>query len=96
MGRLGEIIANTAHAVGVTDDRTAQADRIRAMDCDDWLRDKVVYGAPEAAVERFRELQEDLGLTEIIYEVNFGCQIPHERQVNTIRLLTEKVAPRLA
>ena len=95
MGRIGEIVASTAHGVGVTDDRIAQADRIRAMDYDDWLRDKVVYGTPEAAVDRFRELQEDLGLTEIIYEVNFGCQIPHERQVNTIRLLTEQVAPHL-
>lgn len=96
MVRIGEIVASTAHGVGVTDDRTAQADRIRAMNYDDWLRDKVVFGTPEAAVERFRELQEDLGLTEIIYEVNFGCQIPHERQVNTIRLLTEHVAPHLA
>ena len=96
MVRIGEIVASTAHGVGVTDDRLAQADRIRAMNYDDWLRDKVVYGTPEAAVERFRELQEDLGLTEIIYEVNFGCQIPHDRQVNTIRLLTEKVAPHLA
>ena len=95
MGRIGEIVASTAHGVGVTYDRIAQADRIRAMDYDDWLRDKVVYGTPEAAVDRFRELQEDLGLTEIIYEVNFGCQIPHERQVNTIRLLTEQVAPHL-
>ena len=96
MVRIGEIVASTAHGVGVTDDRTAQADRIRAMNYDDWLRDKVVFGTPEAAVERFRELQESLGLTEIIYEVNFGCQIPHERQVNTIRLLTEQVAPHLA
>ncbi len=96
MVRIGEIVASTAHGVGVTDDRIAQADRIRSMNYDDWLRDKVVFGTPEAAVDRFRELQEDLGLTEIIYEVNFGCQIPHERQVNTIRLLTEQVAPHLA
>ena len=95
MVRIGEIVASTAHGVGVTDDRIAQADRIRSMNYDDWLRDKVVFGTPEAAVDRFRELQEDLGLTEIIYEVNFGCQIPHERQVNTIRLLTEQVAPHL-
>ena len=96
MVRIGEIVASTAHGVGVTDDRIAQADRIRSMNYEDWLRDKVVFGTPEAAVDRFRELQEDLGLTEIIYEVNFGCQIPHERQVNTIRLLTEQVAPHLA
>ena len=96
MVRIGEIVASTAHGVGVTDDRIAQADRIRSMNYDDWLRDKVVFSTPEAAVDRFRELQEDLGLSEIIYEVNFGCQIPHNRQVNTIRLLTEQVAPHLA
>ena len=93
MGRLGDIIASTAHGVGVTDDRLAQAERIRAMDYDAWLEDKVVYATPEAAVERFRELEEQLGLTEIIYEVNFGCQISYELQINTVRLLTERVMP---
>ena len=63
------------------------------MDYDAWLQDKVVYATPEAAVDRFKELEEQLGLTEIIFEVNFGCQIPYERQFNTVRLLTEQVMP---
>jgi alkanesulfonate monooxygenase SsuD/methylene tetrahydromethanopterin reductase-like flavin-dependent oxidoreductase (luciferase family) len=93
MSRLGDVIASTAQGIGVTDDRLAQAERIRKMDYDDWLRDKVVYGTPEAVADRFCQLQEELGLTEIIYEVNFGCQIPHDRQLNSMRLLTERVVP---
>ena len=43
--------------------------------------------------EGLRQLQEELGLTQIIYEVNFGCRIPYELQVNCIRLMTERVIP---
>lgn len=93
MSRLGDVIASTAQGIGVTDDRLAQAERIRGMNYDDWLRDKVVYGTPEAVADRFCQLQEELGLTEIIYEINYGCQIPHELQINSMRLLTERVAP---
>ena len=93
MQRLGEIVSSSAAGAGVTDDRGAQSERIRSMDYDDWLQDKVIYGTPEAVVDRLRQLQEDLGLDRIIYEVNYGCQIPHQLQINCLRLLTEKVIP---
>ncbi len=91
--RLGDRIAVSASHAGTTGDWQAQAERIQSMSYDDWLRDKVVYGTPEMVVERLRQLQEDLGLTQIIYEVNFGNLIPYERQVKCLRLLTEKVIP---
>lgn len=46
------------------------------MTYDDWLRDKVVYCAPEAVVERLQKLVEELHLSQIVYEINFGRQIP--------------------
>jgi alkanesulfonate monooxygenase SsuD/methylene tetrahydromethanopterin reductase-like flavin-dependent oxidoreductase (luciferase family) len=94
--RLGDRVAETASHVGTTGDWQAQAERIRQMDYDAWLRDKVVYGTPEAVVERLRQLQEELGLDQVIYEVNYGNLIPYERQINCLRLLTDRVIPQLA
>ena len=91
IGRIGDIVASSAQGVGITDDRQAQADRIHSMDYDDWLREKVVYGTPGAVTDRLNQLQEELGLSEIIFEVNFGLQIPNDRQVNTMRLLVDEV-----
>jgi alkanesulfonate monooxygenase SsuD/methylene tetrahydromethanopterin reductase-like flavin-dependent oxidoreductase (luciferase family) len=64
------------------------------MTYDDWLRDKVVYGTPEMVVDRLRQLIEELDLTQIIYEINFGSQIPYELQTNCLKLLTDKVLPK--
>jgi alkanesulfonate monooxygenase SsuD/methylene tetrahydromethanopterin reductase-like flavin-dependent oxidoreductase (luciferase family) len=93
--RLGDRVASYAGHAGTTGDWGAQAERIQGMSYDDWFREKVVYGTPEAVVERLKQLQEELGLTQIIYEVNYGNQIPYERQVNCLRLLTEQVIPQL-
>jgi alkanesulfonate monooxygenase SsuD/methylene tetrahydromethanopterin reductase-like flavin-dependent oxidoreductase (luciferase family) len=62
-----------------------------SMGYDDWLRDKVIYGTPEAVVERLQQLTEDLGLSKIVYEINFGRRIPYEHQLKCLRLLTERV-----
>jgi hypothetical protein len=63
------------------------------MDYDDWLRDKVAYGTPGAVVERLGGLQEELGLDQVMFEVNFGSLIPHERQLQCLKLFTEEVIP---
>ena len=91
--RLGDRVAVSAAHVGTTGDWQAEAERILSMDYEDWLRDKVVYGTPEAVAERLGQLGEELGLSQIILDVNLGNQIPYELQVNCLRLLTEKVIP---
>ena len=58
------------------------------------LRERVMYGTPEAVVDRLHEYKEQLGLSGVILEVNFGGQIPADRVINCIRLLTEKVVPK--
>ena len=65
------------------------------MTYDDWLRDKVVFGTPEAVVDRLSQLIEDLGLSQIVYEINFGRRIPKELQLNCLKLINERVVPRL-
>ena len=93
--RLGNRVAEYAHHSDGTKGWQDQAERIQAMDYDDWLRDKVAYGTPEAVVERLGILEEDLGLNQIMFEVNFGSLIPRERQLNCLKMFTQKVIPQL-
>ena len=46
-------------------------------------------------MDRLRQLIEELQLTQIVYEINFGRQIPYELQTNCLRLITEQVFPNL-
>ena len=92
--RLGERVAGSASRHGTSGNWREQAAHIMSMSYDDWLRDKVVYGTPEAVVERLQQLIEELGLSQIIYEINFGRQVPYEHQLKCLRLLTEQVLPR--
>ena len=95
MQRLVNVITRSATQEGISasDDRMAQARRIQAMTCEDVLANTVVYGTAGSVVERLQQLQEELGLTQIIYEVNFGCNIPQEHQIKAVRLINEKVVP---
>ena len=95
MERLGNRVAEYANYGDETRGWQSQADRIQGMDYDDWLRDKVAYGTPEAVVERLGGLQEELGLDQVMFEVNFGSLIPHERQLSCLKLFTEEVIPHL-
>ena len=76
-------------------DRVAQAQNF-LKDYESFLRTRVIYGSPESVIDRIEEFRERTGLTGMILDVNHGGQIPHEQVISSIRLLTEKVAPRLA
>jgi alkanesulfonate monooxygenase SsuD/methylene tetrahydromethanopterin reductase-like flavin-dependent oxidoreductase (luciferase family) len=52
-----------------------------------------MYGAPEEVAERLHEYRETLGIDAISLNINPGGQIPHDRVLNSVRLLMEKVAP---
>jgi hypothetical protein len=55
----------------------------------------VAYGTPEAVTEKLQFLTEELGLDQIMFEVNFGNKISLERQQSSLRLMMEKVVPNL-
>jgi alkanesulfonate monooxygenase SsuD/methylene tetrahydromethanopterin reductase-like flavin-dependent oxidoreductase (luciferase family) len=59
----------------------------------DEVLQRVAYGTPEVVVERLQAYQEALGITGVSLDMNPGGQIPYERVVNSIRLLTEHVIP---
>ena len=97
MQRLINAITQSIGEAGISagDDRAAQAERLKAMTYEDVLANTVVYGTPESVVERLQQLQEELGLTQVIYEVNFGCNVPLEHQIKAVQLINEQVAPNL-
>ena len=93
----GHLICCATHSgISSGDDRLAQAQRLKSLTYEAFIRDNVISGIPEVVAERPRQLQEELGLTQIIYEVNFGCRVPYELQVNCIRLMNERVIPRVS
>jgi alkanesulfonate monooxygenase SsuD/methylene tetrahydromethanopterin reductase-like flavin-dependent oxidoreductase (luciferase family) len=92
---LGDRVAGSASRTGVTGDWRAQAERVRRMSYVDWLRDKVVYGVPEAVIDRLQQLRGELGLTQVLYEVNHGRQLPYDLQLKNLRLINERVIPKL-
>jgi alkanesulfonate monooxygenase SsuD/methylene tetrahydromethanopterin reductase-like flavin-dependent oxidoreductase (luciferase family) len=92
---LGERVARSASRPGTTGDWNAQAERVRHMSYDDWLRDKVVYGTPDTVVPRLQQLRDELSLTQLLYEINYGRQLPYELQLRNLRLIHEQVIPQL-
>ena len=87
MQRLINVITQSIGATGIStgDDRATQAERLKAMTYEDVLANTVVYGTAESVVERLQQLQEELGLTQVIYEVNFGCNVPLEHQIKAVQ-----------
>jgi alkanesulfonate monooxygenase SsuD/methylene tetrahydromethanopterin reductase-like flavin-dependent oxidoreductase (luciferase family) len=75
--------------------REARAARLATLTYDDVLREQAIFGTPEMVADRLLELREALGFTSVSAWMNPGGQIPHERVLTSMRLFTERVAPRL-
>ena len=98
-----EAEASTIHRVqGGVQERIAAAaseevaNRLRTLanlSYDDILNHMVIYGTPEYVTDRFKEYQEELDLSGVVLDVNYGSQIPPEKVINSVRLLSEKVIP---
>ncbi len=84
--RLGRRVASYAGYSGGGGDWQAQGDRIMGMDYDDWLQTKVAFGAPEMVADRLRQLQKELALTHIVYEIDLGNHLSYDLQLNSLRL----------
>ena len=59
------------------------------------LQNMAIYGTPEDVTERLLKLQEALGINQLVYEANFGCRVPLQLQIHSVRLMNERVAPNL-
>ena len=90
---LRDRVAQSASRQGTTGDWKAEAERLYAMTYDDWLRDKVVFGTPDVVIERLEQLRDELGLTQLLYEINLGRRMPYTLQLNNLRMINEYVTP---
>ena len=95
MQGIGVRVAASADRVGTPGDWRAESAHLMDMTYDDWLRDKVVFGTPERVLDRLLELKEQLQLSHIVFEFNSGRRIPHDLQLNSLRLLMDRVVPHL-
>jgi alkanesulfonate monooxygenase SsuD/methylene tetrahydromethanopterin reductase-like flavin-dependent oxidoreductase (luciferase family) len=73
--------------------RRAEVEEVRTATYADVLRDKVVVGGPERVTDRLKELQDELGLDGILFELNFGAAIPAEVMMRSLQLICDKVMP---
>src|SRR5919205_850622 len=93
---LGERLVDSATRSGVraVEDRAARGGRLQTITYEEALRDKLIVGSPERVTDRLMGLQETLGLNGILFEMNCGTKIPHERVMKSLQLLCEKVKPK--
>jgi alkanesulfonate monooxygenase SsuD/methylene tetrahydromethanopterin reductase-like flavin-dependent oxidoreductase (luciferase family) len=76
--------------------RMRRVEQLRNIDYDEALRTNALVGSPDTIVEKLRFLQEEIGLSGILAELNCGGLIPHDRVLAAMRLLCEAVKPRFA
>ena len=57
------------------------------------LATKVAFGSAEGLIERMTQLQEELGLKNVIAELNPGGLIPQEKVMRSMEILAKDVAP---
>jgi alkanesulfonate monooxygenase SsuD/methylene tetrahydromethanopterin reductase-like flavin-dependent oxidoreductase (luciferase family) len=73
--------------------RRAEVEEVKTITYEQVLRDKVVVGGPERVVDRLKELEAELGIDGILFELNFGAAIPAEIMMRSLQLICEKVMP---
>ena len=94
---LGARIESSATQEGARaiENRAERGQRLMTIDYDEVLRSKIIVGTPRMVVDRLAALQETLGLSGILAELNCGMRIPHENVVNSLQLMCREVMPHL-
>jgi len=96
--------ASTRHAIqygaqelsgfAASQETAERLQRRASVPYDELLQQRLIYGTPGEVVDRLQEYQAELGISSVVLEMNYGGQIPSERIINSMRLLTEKVVPK--
>lgn len=92
---LGQRIEQSASQEGARaiENRAERGARLLNIDYDEVLRSKIVVGTPTMVADRLRQLQQELGLSGILAELNCGMRIPHGQVSNSLRMMCEQVIP---
>jgi alkanesulfonate monooxygenase SsuD/methylene tetrahydromethanopterin reductase-like flavin-dependent oxidoreductase (luciferase family) len=96
--RQAEIARNGLGRAGTgpADRKSAWADRLASLGWDEIVRTRVAVGTAAGIAERLTQLREELGLDGVVAELDPGCQLPVDRVMRTLRVLTHEVMPALA
>ena len=70
-----------------------RVDQLRSLRYEDGIPNHALVGTPAAVAEKLSALQQEIGLTGILAELNCGGLIPHDKVVTAMRLLCEEVKP---
>jgi alkanesulfonate monooxygenase SsuD/methylene tetrahydromethanopterin reductase-like flavin-dependent oxidoreductase (luciferase family) len=73
--------------------RRAEVEEVKRATYDDVIRDKVIVGSPDTVADRLKELEAELGIDGILFELNFGAAIPAEVMMRSLQLICEEVMP---
>jgi alkanesulfonate monooxygenase SsuD/methylene tetrahydromethanopterin reductase-like flavin-dependent oxidoreductase (luciferase family) len=92
--RIRQGLLQTASAFG-GELRAQRAQSLANLTYESALQDRLVYGAPDAVVNRLRELRDELGLSGVLMEPNVGGLLSPDRLDNSMRLFGQEVAPQL-
>jgi alkanesulfonate monooxygenase SsuD/methylene tetrahydromethanopterin reductase-like flavin-dependent oxidoreductase (luciferase family) len=74
--------------------RRAELEEVRTITYEQVLRDKVIVGGPDTVVDRLKELEAELGIDGILFELNFGAAIPAEVMMRSLQLICGEVMPK--
>lgn len=94
-GRMGNLYRESAGRAGIdaTELRNDRAQRLAALSYDQVLETKVAFGSAEGLVDRFHQLEAELGINSVVAELNPGGLIPADQVLQSLRILTHKVMP---
>jgi alkanesulfonate monooxygenase SsuD/methylene tetrahydromethanopterin reductase-like flavin-dependent oxidoreductase (luciferase family) len=92
---LGARIEASAVQTGARaiEQRAERGQRLQSIDYEEALRSKIIVGTPAMVRDRLAVLQETLGLSGILAELNCGMRIPHDRVLTSLRLMCDGVMP---
>jgi alkanesulfonate monooxygenase SsuD/methylene tetrahydromethanopterin reductase-like flavin-dependent oxidoreductase (luciferase family) len=74
--------------------RMRRVNQLRSLAYEDGLHNHALVGTPEMIARRLESLQQEIGLSGILAELNCGGLIPHHQVLSAMRLLCEEVKPR--
>jgi len=81
---------------GSADRKEFWADRLAGLDYEAIVKTRAVVGTASHVAEQLGALRDELGLDGVVAELDPGCQLPVDRVMRTLRILTHKVMPALA
>jgi alkanesulfonate monooxygenase SsuD/methylene tetrahydromethanopterin reductase-like flavin-dependent oxidoreductase (luciferase family) len=76
--------------------RRAEVEEVKTATYEDVVRDKVIVGGPDTVVDRLKELEAELAIDGILFELNFGAAIPAEMMMRSLELICREVMPKFA